>query len=186
MNLRNPYVFFLNLDLTVACRWSGLCSTLHFWIHESLPYPTVIIWKGTSLTSSNTSEIWRSPRHATFTSDFTVGDFFKPCASLPNQLIRGTEWPSWKISFCFLWHAIILVCQVAVACHQLNSKNKVIRPCLDSLGREMLSQCLRVHVCKCTKKTKTIQKWVHGSTSGLIWLLTQLRHIQPGILHSCF
>lgn len=132
-------------------------------IFGSLPYPKVITWKGTSLVSSSTSEFWRLPKHATFTLDFTAGDFFKPCVSLPNWLIRGTEWPPWNISFGFLWHAIILLCQIAksvAACHHLNSKNKVIRLCLDSLGREMLSQCLHVHVFKCTKTTQTIKKWV--------------------------
>lgn len=133
---------------------------------------------------SSPSDIWRLPRHAAFTGDFTAGDFFKPCASLPNWPRRRMEWPPWNISSCFLWQAIILVCQIAksvVACL------KVIRPCLDSLQGEALSQCLYIHICKCTKHKPPKNECNNSHAWEHIWpclALTQLRCIQTGILQS--
>jgi len=69
-----------------------------------------------------------------------------------------------------------------VAYLYLKSKNKAIGPCLDSLGREALSQCLYIHVCKRTKTTQTTQK---GDHSWPCPTLTQLWRTQLGILQSC-
>lgn len=142
--------------------------------------------------TSSTSEICRLPRRATSMWDFTAGDFFKPCASLPSWPMRSAESASWNIPFCFLWQAIILICQTAksvVACLLLNGKNRVIGSCLDSLGREVLSQCLYVCVCNCMKETQTIQKPAEQPLCTGAHLscpaLTQLQRIQPGILQGC-